>query len=265
MLRLHKYPRTPHVEGSRPQPGDEDLASVPFRALAGRHLVIEEKVDGANVGVSFGPSGELRLQSRGHFLAGGERERQFNLFKAWAACHRARLFGALGTRYVVYGEWLYAKHTLFYDALAHYFLEFDVLDSETGAFLTTDRRRALLEGLPVVSVPVLHAGPIPTLAHLRAMIGPSRFKSPAWQARLREVCVAQRLDRRQVLGETDPTDTMEGLYVKIEDNGRVLERYKLVRASFLDTVAQSGSHWLDRPIVPNQLRPGVDLFGEPPG
>jgi len=56
-----------------------------------------------------------------------------------------------------------------------------------------------------------------------------------------------------------------GLYVKVEADGRVLERYKLLRASFLDTVAQSGSHWLDRPIVPNQLRPGVDLFGELPG
>ncbi|MBA2448696.1 MAG: RNA ligase family protein [Chloroflexi bacterium] len=265
MLRLHKYPRTPHVEGSRPQPGDEELASVPFRTLAGRHLVVEEKLDGANVGVSFGPSGELRLQSRGHFLDGGQREQQFNFFKAWAACHQARLFEALGTRYVVYGEWLYAKHTLFYDALTHYFLEFDVLDTGTAAFLATHHRRALLVGLPVVSVPVLHAGPIPTLTHLRAMIGPSRFKSPAWHARLRDVCVAQRLDPWQVLSETDPTDTMEGLYVKVEADGRVLERYKLLRASFLDTVAQSGSHWLDRPIVPNQLRPGVDLFGELPG
>ena len=43
-----KYPRTPHIEGSRLQPGDEDLSQVPFSQIAGRHIVIEEKIDGAN-------------------------------------------------------------------------------------------------------------------------------------------------------------------------------------------------------------------------
>ena len=43
-----KYPRTPHLAGSRLQPGDEDLSQVPFSCLAGRRLTVEEKVDGAN-------------------------------------------------------------------------------------------------------------------------------------------------------------------------------------------------------------------------
>jgi len=33
-----------------------------------------------------------------------------------------------------------------------------------------------------------------------------------------------------------------------------------VRHSFLNSIAASGSHWADRPIVPNGLAPGVDLF-----
>ena len=28
--RMIKYPRTPHIEGSRLQPGDEDLSKIPF-------------------------------------------------------------------------------------------------------------------------------------------------------------------------------------------------------------------------------------------
>jgi hypothetical protein len=64
--------------------------------------------------------------------------------------------------------------------------------------------------------------------------------------------------------ETDASDAMEGLYVKVEEDGRVVERYKLVRESFLTTVQASDSHWLERPIVPNQLRPGVDLFWDEP-
>ena len=257
---LRKYPRTHHVEGSRLQPGDEDLDSVPWRQLAGRPLVVEEKVDGANAAVSFDDQGRLWLQSRGHFLAGGPRERQFALFKAWAQRHHQELYGALGSRYVLYGEWLYAKHTVFYDALPHYFLEFDVLDTRAGEFLSTPRRRELLQGLPLASVLVLAEGVVPSLAALRTLIGPSNFKTSAWQDRLRESAVESGLDVTQVAGETDPTNLMEGLYVKVEEDGRVVERYKLIRASFTATVVQSGSHWMDRPLLPNLLRDGGDLF-----
>ena len=53
---------------------------------------------------------------------------------------------------------------------------------------------------------------------------------------------------------------MEGLYLKREDGGRVTERYKYVRLDFLQAVADSDSHWMDRPIEPNRLAEGVDLF-----
>ena len=48
--------------------------------------------------------------------------------------------------------------------------------------------------------------------------------------------------------------------MKVEDASEVTARYKWVRHSFLSTVVESGSHWLARPIVPNQLADGVDLF-----
>src|SRR3954447_9093409 len=98
---IRKYPRTPHLEGSRPQPGDEDLDVVPVTALAGKHVVVEEKLDGANVGISVGPDGPIRVQSRGHVLAGGPRERQFDLLKTWIACHQNAIASVLGQRYVM--------------------------------------------------------------------------------------------------------------------------------------------------------------------
>jgi hypothetical protein len=262
--QIRKYPRTPHLEGSRPRPGDEDLEIVPASALAGRQVVVEEKLDGANVGISVGADGGLRLQSRGHILTGGPRERQFDLLKTWAACHQQALVEALGERYVMYGEWLYAHHTVFYDALPHYFHEFDVLDLAEDAFLSTERRRALLAGLPIVSVPVLFAGTFPGAMALRRLIGPSRYKSPRWQERLEEAARGQGLDPARVVRETDQSSEMEGLYLKVEEVGRVVERFKLVRASFLTAVLDSGSHWLDRPIVPNRLRDGVDLYAASP-
>ncbi|MCI0488485.1 MAG: RNA ligase family protein [Blastocatellia bacterium] len=262
MIALHKYPRTHHIEGSRLQPGDEDLDSVSFELLKGRYLVIEEKLDGANAGVSFSPEGELLLQSRGHFLDGGPREKQFDLFKTWANSHKQKLRDTLGARYVLYGEWLYAKHTIFYDALPHYFLEFDVLDTQDEHFLSTARRRALLSGLPVVSVPVLWSGEARSLKEVRSLVGRSLFKGPRWQERLEEVCLARKQDPARVRSETDPSDSMEGLYIKVEEEGRVVGRYKYIRASFLSAVLDSGSHWLDRTILPNQLIDGADMFGE---
>lgn len=259
---LLKYPRTQHIEGSRLQPGDEDLAAAPYADVAGCYLVVEEKLDGSNAALSFDANGQLWLQSRGHFLVGGPRERHFDLFKQWAHAHARELWALLGDRYVVYGEWLYAKHTIFYDALPHYFLEFDVLDRRTGEFLSTARRHALFAGSPVMSVPVLWSGVAPGCEELVALVGPSLYKSPRWRERLDGAAAERGLDVERIRRETDALDAMEGLYLKVEEGGRVIGRYKWVRASFLQTVEASDSHWLSRPIVPNQLREGVDLFGE---
>jgi hypothetical protein len=253
---LRKYPRTRHLEGSRLQPGDEDLDSVAFAAIRGRHVVVEEKLDGANVGVGFDDGGALRLQSRGHYLTGGPRERQFARFKAWAAEVRPQLWERLGSRYVMYGEWLFAKHTVFYDALPHFFCEFDVLDRETGKFLSTPARARLLDGAPVVSVPVLHSGVLPDLKALTAFVGPSTCRTPRWRDVLREAAVDAGLDADQVVAETDADDRMEGLYLKVEVGDETVDRYKWVRPSFLTAVLDSGSHWASRPILPNRLAGG---------
>ncbi|MDY3552278.1 RNA ligase family protein [Gemmata sp. JC717] len=175
MNAIRKYPRTRHLIGSRLQAGDEDLDAVPMSELKGRHVVLEEKMDGANCGVSFSPELELRLQSRGHYLTGGPRERQFDLLKQWAGAMSDRLLDRLTDRYVMYGEWMYAKHTVYYDALPHFFMEFDILDTATGAFLDTPRRAELLAELPVKPVKVLFAGEFPGEEFLRGLVGPSHF------------------------------------------------------------------------------------------
>lgn len=255
-----KYPRTQHIAGSRLQQGDEDLEAVPVGELAGEHVVVEEKIDGANSGISVSPDGELRLQSRGHYLTGGPREKHFTLFKRWASCHAHALRELLGQRYITYGEWVYAKHTIFYDRLPHYFLEFDVYDKETGEFLSTERRHRMFGGSPIVSVPVLTEGAVDSVESLRALITTSLYKSSQWRDRLAQIAAAEGIDPERARRETDPSSDMEGLYLKVEAGGRVTGRYKFIRASFLTSVLDSGSHWLSRPILSNQLDEGVDLF-----
>ena len=265
MRTLLKYPRTPHLAGSRLQPGDEDLSQVPYVELAGRHIVVEEKLDGANSGLSFDADAELLAQSRGHYLTGGAREKHFNLLKSWGAAHETALFDVLGSRYVMYGEWMYAKHTVFYDRLPHYFLEFDLFDTERAEFLSTAARREVLRGSPVVSVPVLYDGIAPErLDDLLALVRPSLGKSPTWRESLRQVAAQHGLDPDLVAAQTQPSDLSEGLYVKIEEDGLTTGRLKWVRAGFVQTIAADGAHWLARPVVPNQLAPGADLYSPTP-
>ena len=86
----------------------------------------------------------------------------------------AALREILGRRYVMYGEWLYARHTIACDRLAHFFIEFDILDRDSGEFLSTERRASLLAGGPVVSVPVLGTG---SVGRIDSYVGRSRYST----------------------------------------------------------------------------------------
>ena len=268
-MRIAKYPRTPHLEGSGIQ-SDDDPNVVPdaeLRRVTDASWIVEEKLDGANAALSFDGAGQLRLQSRGHWLdidARSSRERHFNDFKTWARMHEGALLERLEDRRTVYGEWMGAVHTQFYDALPSLFMEFDVLDRATGRFLSTPERDALLEGLPLPAVPVLHAGAYPDRRSREAMIGPSLYRSANWRDAL-EVAVARsdaRLDR--VLGQIETGDASEGVYVKSENVAGVTGRYKHVRADFVQAIAAGDSHWQSRPIVRNACAPGTD-FLDPEG
>lgn len=259
-LEIYKYPRTYHIEGSKLQHGDEGMGDISFRSLAGRYLVVEEKVDGANTAISFDDEGNLLLQSRGHYLIGGPREKHFALFKQWAYTYMPAFYDVLGNRYIMYGEWLYARHTVFYTHLPHYFMEFDIFDKQENTFLSTDRRQQLLQNIPVQSVKVLEAKQYQNLDDILTLVQPSNFIKGDHLQNLRDLCGQLDLDADRAIQETDTSSMMEGLYLKIEDDGIVQERYKFVRADFLTKILESNTHWLSRPIIPNQLAPNVDIF-----
>ena len=261
MERIYKYPRTRHIEGSRKQSGDEDLKSVAFDEVRGRYLVLEEKVDGANCGISFGADGRMYLQSRGHFLNGGYGERQFDLFKMWAGCFEERLRQLLGKRYIMYGEWLYAKHTVFYDSLPHYFMEFDIFDKEEEKFFSTRKRREFLrEASFISSVRVLDRGYYNSSEEIANWVGASLFISEEREQNFLLQCRKGGVEPETARRQTDLTGIMEGIYVKVEEGDYVIDRLKYVRTSFLNRILDSESHWMNRPMVANRLAEGTNLF-----
>lgn len=259
-IPLQRYPRTLHLESSRQQADDEG-SCVPLRSLEGAHVVIEEKLDGANSAISFTQAGDLLLQSRGHYLAGGARERQFAPMHRWARAHEAALLERLEDRFVMYGEWTYAKHSSYYDSLPHHFHEFDVWDRGQECFLSTQARHMLLDGLPILSVPVLYEGEMPQRKQLLlSLVRPSLAKSDRWREAMEYTAIREGLDLELTRKQCDDDDRSEGLYVKLEEGDRVVGRFKWVRSNFTQTILDSGSHHAARPILPNGLHPKVDLY-----
>ncbi|WP_210276121.1 RNA ligase family protein [Bartonella sp. HY038] len=253
---IRKYPSTPHLDGSGLQKGDKQADIIPFSALLGRNVIYEEKLDGANTGFGFHDDATLFGQSRGHYLdlaKRGGRERHFNRFKDLLLAIEDALFDRLAGRYIVYGEWLFAAHTLYYDRLPHYFHEFDVFDTQNQVFLDTPSRHQLLQDLPFCHVPVLYQGPALSLDHLKSFIQPSLYRSLNWQDHLVATLKREGLDEARNMSRFEASELSEGIYGKVEENGIVTMRFKFVRPNFVQTIIDNNSHWHSRPIVPNGL------------
>jgi len=254
-----RYPRTLHLDGSglgTTRSGRDRLA---WKELVGRNVVIEEKMDGSETSVEFDADLEPVVRFRGNPLdlaSRGGAERTFNGLKDWFAANAEAFFDVIGDRYRVYGEWLHTCHRVFYDALPCHFLEFDILDRQTGIFLDTPSRRALLEALPFVSsVHVLFEGVASPSAHPSSLVGPSRFKSRYWEDNARRAAEVSGQDPSAFLARIDPLDLAEGVYGKVEEEGRVTARFKWVRPDFVRAIVDGGTHWKDMPPIPNLLSP----------
>jgi hypothetical protein len=236
-----KYPRTPHLFGSRGTDDDKHLGqqeSLDF--ISDASLIVEEKLDGTNVGIHFTSAGRMVLQCRGHEITTGMHA-QYDLFKQWTMGTRPVLEAMLEDRLLLFGEWLYARHSVHYRCLPHYFFEFDIFDKRRQVFLNLASRLELLEGTGIHTVPVVHRGPA-TADQLRTLIGPSRFNSQF---------------ENPVTGRTD--NRMEGLYLRTEAAGRVTGRAKFVRPEFVEKVKQS-EHWQHQAVVPNLLAKGAEIW-----
>ncbi len=236
-----KYPRTPHLFGSKGTDDDKHMdESDSHRFLGDESLIVEEKLDGTNVGVHFTSDGAMVLQCRGHLITEGMHP-QYDLFKQWVAVKRFVLEERLEDRFILFGEWLYARHSVHYRGLSHYFYEFDIYDKQIQDFLSLERRLALLEGTGLHIVPVIHTGALDR-ERLVSLIGPSRFDS---------------LFENPLTGQTD--QLMEGLYLRTETGGVVTERAKFVRPEFVEKVKQS-EHWQHQAMTANRLQAGADIW-----
>ncbi len=268
MADFVKYPRTRHIVGSALQKDDKaDYATS--EELEGKYLIIEEKIDGANVGISFDNELNLKLQSRGHYLVGGDYS-QFDQFKTWANTYTEYFWDILDTRYIMYSEWMWNFHSLFYDKLPHYFMEFDIYDTEDDIFLSTNNRIKMVEhiehNLKIHQVLVLTEGICkngqvngkPITEYVTFSYFQSRESSKILESELKRINLDK--ERAQGLMDLNKSGLMEGLYIKWEEDGIVKGRYKYVRPDFTQTIIDGGQHWQKRSPIHNRLIQGITLY-----
>lgn len=223
--RLDKFPRTPHLLWlGLGNPRDDKVLSDSERASFLEHpLKIEEKVDGANLGLHVEQNGNILAQNRGTLLESGRTDPQFEPFWGWLSARREALISTLADRYALYGEWCFARHSVFYSTLPDWFLGFDVLDAAAGFFLDTEKRGNIFERLNIVPVPAIAQG---------------YFSEKALIDMLKKT--ASRLGAQKA----------EGLYLRREEGGRVTGRAKLVYPEFHANLKE---HWSRRSLEKNRI------------
>lgn len=227
-----KFPHTPHLIwlGDHPPRADKVLPPSEVADLLSGEVLVEEKVDGANLGLSVGPDGLMRAQNRGNWLKRGGHA-QFDGLWAWIDQRQTALTEALGAHLMMFGEWCLAVHSVRYNALPDWFLGFDVYDRTTNRFWDAFRRDALLNDLGLSGVPRLAKG-LFSVAELRNML-----RQPS-----------------KVGG-----DSLEGIYIRADENGWLKARAKIVRSEFVQAIDE---HWSRGPIRRNNVRSNQTRFSD---
>ncbi|CAF4567852.1 unnamed protein product [Rotaria sp. Silwood1] len=224
-LGILKFLRTGHIMNLGAATADDFLVSF-NQTNHTPYVVITEKVDGANMGFSLSVDRELLVQNRSHYIT-STTHAQFRPLYTWIETHRESLYHILDRdnsfpeRYILYGEWLVATHSIPYTRLSDRFLAFDLYDRQTQTWTDRDTLERLLAQSNIMLVPIMYRGPRPTDNVLKEMVHyPSHFYD----------------------------GPVEGIYVKEEHNGQVINRGKIVRSDFTAGITE---HWDKAPMKKN--------------
>ena len=224
MIGFVKFPHTPHIawlaDGSPRD--DKILSDSEVRNLLSGVVYVEEKIDGANVGLSINEQGRVCVQNRGQYLS-PPYYGQFSRLESWLSLHQLQLIELLEQNFILFGEWCAAQHSIHYSNLPDWFLVFDVYDKKQQRFWSVNRRNELAHKLNMTTVPLI------LNKHTDLDV-------------LRELLTHKSSSYRE--------GTMEGLVVRKDSENWCETRGKLVHTNFMQTMDE---HWSKRTIRWNNL------------
>jgi len=227
-LEFAKFPRTRHVlvmGGYAVSRDDLVMEGAEVRRFFDGSTVVtaEEKVDGANLGFSLTRSFEVRAQNRSHFVTSASAT-QFQALGAWVDEHAWALCRCLAPEEeVLFGEWLYAKHSIEYSRLPGYFIAFDIYSKRSNSFLDRAEFHRRMKDLPIPVVRTLALKAFVNQADLLALL-------------------------QERSAYTD--GLVKGAYLRIDTAGSLAVRGKIVRSDFIQGIE---GHWQSQVMVRNVL------------
>lgn len=217
------FPHTPHIAWLTEKPLREDklLNEEGLRFLFDGEVEIEEKIDGANLGISFNRDGDLLVQHRGGYV-NPPCEGEYNGLAQWIGSRKENLFDELEDRFVLFGEWCRYRHSIPYDRLPDYLIGFDVFDRRHGFFVDTMGRDPMLARVGISKPCIVDRG-VFSVAEVISLLQ----------------------EHRSCYRTSGPA---EGLYVRRSHRGSVVARGKLVNPAFTQSIE---SHWSRGSLVRN--------------
>jgi len=150
------YPRIPHIVAGRGARDDLVLDDVKVRELLHTEVVVEEKLDGANVSIWLDELGAMNCASRGG-PGSQDRAGQLGPLRSWLASHDRSLRDLVAEWPVLYGEWMFLTHGISYDQLPSYLVVLDLWHPARG-FASLEERDARLDAAGLVHPPELWRG-----------------------------------------------------------------------------------------------------------
>lgn len=224
-MEFFKFPRTPHlfVVSGLDIRDDKVLSDQECQSFLNNNIILEEKVDGANIGISLSENGDLQIQNRGNYILPGSHP-QFNLIWDWAYSRLTLLQKYISNDFIVFGEWCYAKHSIKYTSLPDWFLGFDVYDKKKKVFLNNEFRNQLLKNINIEIIPTLDKGKY-SRADLEKLLSISKSKFYS--------------------------GPIEGIYLRYEDSEKLIKRAKIVKKDFIQEI---DIHWSKKELISNKLQ-----------
>jgi len=148
-----KYPKTyrilvPQISTK----GKHYLSDEDTKRLLAGNITLTEKIDGANTAV-IRHKDYFKLQKRGSLVGVGEHA-QFNMFKAWSQINYDKLL-EIPKDTILYGEFCWAKHTVFYNILPDWFLAFAWWNKKTNKFYHHNDMEELCDKIGIHTVPLI--------------------------------------------------------------------------------------------------------------
>lgn len=145
ITKVPEYPRIPYLIPHDSMTTDDECDPELGNKLYNEYVYIEEKMDGANIRICWNGVDEPIVGNRTHILRKGylkdtNAKLQFRPLWNWLYDNAAkfkelsRIFkDYLGEEHtpILYGEWLWAKHTIGYDKLPDWVIAYDLRYSKT--------------------------------------------------------------------------------------------------------------------------------------